>query len=143
MRWQASIAVAFAALAPFACARVDIERADLCLTWGDASAPVVSATPPENLACETIHSSGDPVPKGDYELEYVCVDPGADACPAPRDAYALFGKCVGESRTGEGCDHPLSGACTTRAAYSACGPDQTANGACCYYVYVVTSTILS
>lgn len=146
----ARVAFAFAfALCP-ACARVSVDGG-FCLTWSDAAPP--SAPDPASLSCDVFSRTPDagPVPPAcsdpawcGSELAYVCVEQQGDACPSPAEARPSFGACVElETKSGPGCDHPISGACTTRSAWSACGPDPSAIGGCCYYVYIVESTYLT
>jgi hypothetical protein len=124
------------------CARISVDDASpICLTWADGGPLPADTTVPEGLACEVLAHTNDPeiVPKSPHELAYVCVAPEGDACPAPGAAHAQFQSCV-EWKKGS-CD--FGGSCTTHFAWSACGPDPAAQGACCYYAYMVTSSWVS
>lgn len=135
---------------PVGCADVVVDGSS-CITWIDGGpAP---ADVPSSLACEVITPFPDAgiVPPTctdsnwcGVELKYVCVGEPGEACPSAASARSLYGSCLQlDTMHGEGCGQPLSGACTTRRAWSACGPDTSAVGGCCYYVYIVESTVLS
>jgi hypothetical protein len=133
------------------CSEVIVEddgRADICLWWS-AIAPSVADAPPTALACElaaSVENFGgmfpNPpslVPSADYELHYVCIEaPASGQCLSPQAAETHFG-CL-ESNDGQ-CH--FGDTCTSTFVWSACGPDPSVSGGCCYYAYVVTTTFLT
>lgn len=139
------------ALAPAACGGdVKVDQSSFCLRWTDGGVAEPD-TVPDGLACAIVARGAKQVvptgkksePWGDgWSLQYLCVEASAGTCPTPSAIGAELDGCVAH-REGEGCDHPISGACTTTRLWSACGPDPDARGGCCYFAYVSTSTILS
>jgi hypothetical protein len=76
-------------------------------------------------------------------LEYVCLPSNGEACVSPIEAYPELTPCL-ESKTGEGCDCALCGACTSRRVISVCAPiPHEAEGQCCYFARVVETTTIS
>jgi hypothetical protein len=85
-----------------------------------------------------------PPEAADARLAYVCVPtPPEGPCDAPALAEPAASTCL-ESETGDICDGGgFGGSCTSETIWSMCGPDPAAAGGCCYWAWVVTSTILS
>jgi hypothetical protein len=137
-------------LALSGCAIVVDDAAIACLYFDDPELSVVDGPVPDDLACGVEPSLAERLPTATvtpnlngWLRRFVCTSlPESETCPDAAAAAGRFAPCF-ESSEGEGCDAPLSGYCKKEFVWSACGPDPTAIGGCCYEVFVVTTEYIS
>ena len=147
---RALVAFLVVAIPMAACARVVVDPdPGFCLDWHEVADSPGAAAIPSDAACEIIakspHAGVVPPAGSEAVLTYVCVPaPPEGGCPAPALAKPAASTCL-ESESGDICNGGghVGGYCASEKIWSMCGPDPAAEGGCCYWAYVVTSTILS